>query len=182
MNISNLRPGQTFPLIILPLLGGGEADISKPTGKHDWKLVLVYRGKHCPLCTNYLRELESHREAFSDIGIDVIAVSADSEARATVQLSEIDASYPVAYGLSQAQMKALNLYISGIQNGIDVEGPFAEPGLFIINHEGKLQLVDTSNVPFSRPDLGKIAGGMKWLRSQTPAFPINGTHTEFQAT
>lgn len=179
MNTPTLRPGQTFPSIILPLLGGGEADISKPTGKHDWQLVLVYRGKHCPLCTNYLQELESNRQAFSDIGIDVIAVSADSEARATAHLADIDANFSVAYGLSQKHMKALNLYISGIQNGIDVEGPFAEPGLFIINHEGKLQLVDISNVPFSRPDLGNIAGGMKWLRSQTQKFPINGTHTEF---
>jgi len=178
MNTTTLRPGQTFPSIILPLLGGGETDISKPTGKHDWQLVLVYRGKHCPLCTNYLQELENNRQAFSDIGIDVIAVSADSEARATAQLAEVNTTYPVAYGLSQAHMKALNLYISGVQNGMDVEAPFAEPGLFIINHEGKLQLVDISNVPFSRPDLGNIAGGMNWLRSQTPAFPINGTHTE----
>lgn len=177
MKTDVLSPGEVFPSIILPLLDGGRVDIAKPTGKHDWKLVLVYRGKHCPLCTNYLLELESNRIAFSNIGIDVIAVSADSEARAIAQLGEIDTTYPVAYGLSQKQMKSLNLYISGPQNGMDVEGPFAEPGLFIINHDGKLQLVDTSNVPFSRPNLGNIAAGMKWLRSQTQEFPINGTHT-----
>lgn len=176
MSTSSLRPGQTFPSIILPLLGGGEADISKPSDSHDWKLVLVYRGKHCPLCTNYLQELEDVREEFSAIGIDIIAVSADSEARATAHLSEVDNQYPVAYGLNQDQMQSLGLYISGLQNGMDVEAPFAEPGLFIINHDGKLQLVDISNVPFSRPDLRKVVGGMTWLRSQTQAFPINGTH------
>lgn len=176
MNRSNLQPGQTFPSIVLPLLGGGETDISKPRGDHDWKLVLVYRGKHCPLCTNYLQELENVREEFSGIGIDIIAVSSDSETRATTHLAEIETQYPVAYGLNLEQMKTLGLYISGPQNGMNVEGPFAEPGLFIINDQGKLQLVDISNVPFSRPNLSNIAGGMKWLRGQTQEFPINGTH------
>jgi peroxiredoxin len=176
MNTSNLRPGQIFPPIKLPLLGGGEADIAKPIGDHDWKLVLVYRGKHCPLCTNYLQELENIREELSEIGIDIIAVSADSETRAAAHLAEINTEYPVAYGLNQEQMKDLGLYISGPQNGMNVEGPFAEPGLFIINHEGKLQLVDISNVPFSRPSLSNIVGGMKWLRGQTQEFPINGTY------
>lgn len=176
MNTTNLRAGQTFPSMILPLLGGGEADIAKPGSGHDWKLVLVYRGKHCPLCTDYLHTLESLRKQFSGIGIDVIAVSADSESRASTHFAEINHEYPVAYDLNLAQMKALGLYISGPQNGTDVERPFAEPGLFIINEHGELQLVDISNVPFSRPDLSNILGGMKWLRSQTQEFPINGTH------
>lgn len=176
MNITGLKAGQDFPSIVLPLLGGGEIDISKPSDNHDWKLVLVYRGKHCPLCTNYLQELESVREELSEIGIDVIAVSADSEVRANTHLGEVNRQYPVAYGLTQKNMKALGLYISGPENGMDVESPFAEPGLFIINDEGKLQLVDISNVPFSRPDLNKITGGMKWFRGQTQVFPINGTY------
>ncbi len=82
----NIAPGKAFPEITLPLLGGGEADISKPSGDHDWKLVVVYRGKHCPLCTNYLAHLNQLRDGFSKIGVDVIAISTDSEARAVAQM------------------------------------------------------------------------------------------------
>lgn len=177
MSTSTLGPGQAFPPLILPLLDGGQVDISKPTGQHDWKLILVYRGKHCPLCNSILAELERTRQEFSEISINVVAVSADSKARARTQLADIKHHYPVAYDLSEVQMKALGLHISGIQNGMDVERPFAEPGLFIVNREGNVQLIDISNVPFSRPSLQRIAAGMKWLRSQTQTFPINGTHS-----
>ena len=176
MHTSLLAPGQDFPSIMLPLLDGEPTDISKPAGQHDWKLILVYRGKHCPLCSLQLAELENTREQFSEIGIDVMAVSADSQARAQAHLAEVDRNYPVAYDLSQLQMKSLGLHISGIQNGTDVERPFAEPGLFIVDQDGKLQMIDVSNVPFSRPNLSSVAAGMKWLRGQEVPFPINGSY------
>lgn len=176
MNTSPLTPGQDFPAIVLPVLGGEPTDISKPTGKHDWKLMLVYRGKHCPLCSMQLAELEQTRGQFSEIGIDVMAISADSHALAQTHLAEVDRNYPVAYELSQSQMKSLGLHISGTQNGSNVERPFAEPGLFIVDHDGKLQMIDISNVPFSRPNLSSVAAGMKWLRGQEVPFPINGSY------
>lgn len=175
MTNSTPVPGQNFPVITLPLLDGGHTDISKPIGSNDWKLILIYRGKHCPLCTDYLVELETVREEFSEIGIDIIAISADSKDRASSHFTNINRQYPVAYDLSQEQMKALGLHISGPQNGTNVERPFAEPGLFIIDQNGKVQLVDISNVPFARPNLKSVASGMKWLRSRTQEFPINGT-------
>lgn len=171
-----IAPGKAFPEITLPLLGGGEADISKPSGDHDWKLVVVYRGKHCPLCTNYLAHLNQLRDGFSKIGVDVIAISTDSEARALAQMEDVNPNYPVGYGLTLDQARELGLYISGVRNGMDVEAPFAEPGLFVVNDEGNLQLVDTSNVPFARPDLQSVLNGLTWLRSQTTKFPVNGTH------
>ncbi len=176
MTKNALIPGQDFPSITLPLLNGGEVELSQPQSGHDWKLILVYRGKHCPLCSHYLAELESVRAQFEDNGIDVIAVSADSKVRAEAQLAEINHQFPVAYDLNQSQMKFLGLHVSGIKNGMDVERPFSEPGLFVVNEEGKLQLVDISNVPFARPSLSNVAGGLKWLRSQSQKFPINGTH------
>ncbi|WP_171207979.1 MULTISPECIES: redoxin domain-containing protein [unclassified Ruegeria] len=173
---SKLEAGQPFPAVTVPLLNGGEADLSKPADGHDWKMIVVYRGKHCPLCTNYLAELESLRDGFSKIGIDVAAVSTDSEERASDQMAQVKPSYPVGYGLSLEKARELGLYISGVQNGMNVEAPFAEPGLFIVNEEGNLQLVDTSNVPFARPSLESVLRGMTWLRGQSMKFPVNGSH------
>lgn len=175
---SKLAAGNAFPAITLPLLGGGQTDIATPTAGHDWKLIVVYRGKHCPLCTRYLAQLEQLRVGFSKIGIDVIAVSTDSEARATTQMADVNPNYPVGYGLSLDQARDLGLYISGVRNGMDVEAPFAEPGLFVVNDEGNLQLMDISNVPFARPDLQSVLSGLTWLRSQAVKFPVNGTYDQ----
>lgn len=171
-----LAAGEAFPAITLPSLGGGDVEIATPAKGHDWKMVVVYRGKHCPLCTQYLAKLDQLREGFSNIGVDVVAISTDSQERATAQIDLVKPSYPVGYGLSLDQARELGLYISGVRNGMDVEAPFAEPGLFIVNEEGNLQLIDTSNVPFARPDLQSILNGLTWLRGQTTKFPINGTH------
>ena len=73
-------------------------------------------------------------------------------------------------------MRTLGLYVSGPRNGMDVEGPFAEPGLFVVNDQGRLQIVDISNVPFARPSLTSLVKGIRFLRGLSGDFPVNGTH------
>lgn len=160
-----------------PCSQGGQRDISKPQDGLDWMLIVVYRGKHCPLCTTYLRELNAALTDLNALGVDVIAVSADSKVRAADQTMDIGPEYDVAYGLTTDQMQALGLYVSGPRNGIDVEAPFAEPGLFVVDDSGLVQIVDISNVPFARPDLRWIAKGIGFRRGPMKDAPINGTYT-----
>lgn len=49
----------------------------------------VYRGRHCPLCTRYLNQLAEYKEHFAQAGVDIIAVSADSEAQMRQQLTQV---------------------------------------------------------------------------------------------
>ncbi|QHQ36088.1 peroxiredoxin-like family protein [Algicella marina] len=176
MTRENLAAGSPLPAITLPLLGGGERLLSSPKNGFDWMLVIVYRGKHCPLCTKYLLELNAILPDLNALGVDVIAVSADSEARATEQMAEVSPAFDVAYGLTIAQMQALGLYISGPRNGLDAEAPFAEPGLFVLDETGSVQIVDISNVPFARPDLNWIAKGIGFRRGPMKDAPTNGTY------
>ena len=97
--------GDLFPSISLNTLNHGNVEIGKPTGDKDWQMVVVYRGKHCPMCTNYMRQLEQLKDRFYDIGIHIIAVSADPETKALAHNQEMGLSFPVAYGLSIEQMK-----------------------------------------------------------------------------
>ncbi|PRW58213.1 thioredoxin peroxidase [Chlorella sorokiniana] len=46
---SKLKPGVALP-------HGGRVEIGAPTGR--WQLVVVYRGKHDPLCVTYLAALQ----------------------------------------------------------------------------------------------------------------------------
>ena len=121
MTSRNLRAGSTFPAMTLPLLRGGERDLSKAENGFDWTIVVVYRGKHCPICVSYLQSLNTALPELNKLGVDAVAVSADTLERATIQMAEVSPKFDVAYGLTVAQMNELGLFISGPRNGIDVE-------------------------------------------------------------
>ncbi len=168
-------PGAAFPPTLVPLLGGGTHELGAREGRDHWKLIVVYRGLHCPVCTRYLTQLNAILPDLEALSIDVVAVSADSAERAAKHMAQVNPAFAVAHDLSVAQMQALGLYISGPRNGMDVERPFAEPGLFVVNEEGDVRIADISNVPFARPELQSLLGGLKFLRGMTSTFPTNGT-------
>ena len=176
MHANKPKPGQAFPKITVSQVGGGALDLGARSAEGNWKLLVVYRGKHCPVCTRYLNDVNAIVPTLTELGVEVAAVSADSEARAQEQLANVNPSFPVGYGLSIPQMEELGLYISSPRHGIDVEGPFAEPGLFLIDHTGELRVVDISNVPFARPDLQSLVKGITFLRGMTGEYPANGTY------
>lgn len=175
MSALKFEAGATFPNILVQTLEGKDITLGKPEGRYDWKMVVVYRGKHCPLCTRYLNVLETLVEEYKNIGIDVIAVSADSETQARQHKEELKISYPLAYDLSPEQMQTLGLYISTPRSEQETDHPFAEPALFVINHEGKVQVLDMSNGPFARPDLNVLLQGLKFIRNPNNNYPIRGT-------
>ncbi len=56
----------------------------------------------------------------------------------------------------------------------ETDRPFAEPGLFVINADERIQIIDISNAPFARPDLQGIANGINFIRGND--YPVRGTH------
>ncbi len=164
--------GERLPDITVRQLGGGKLRLGVPDDDHDWQLVVVYRGKHCPICKTYLAELERLAPEFAKAGVGVVVISGDPEDRASSFANEIGVSLPVGYDLTVDQMKALGLYVSEPRSDKETGRPFAEPGVFVINAEGLLQVVDISNAPFARPDLASLAKGLKFIRDND--YPIRG--------
>lgn len=176
MSAMKLDAGASFPKFEVAKFGGGILNVGMPSGDHDWQLVIVYRGKHCPICTRYLNTLNELLPKFNALGVDVIAVSADTEDRATIQLDGIKPEFAVGYDMSIAQMQSLGLYISDPRSEAESDRPFPEPGLFMINEKGKIQIIDISNAPFARPDLNVILGGAGFVRNPENNYPIRGMH------
>ena len=111
---------------------------------------------------------------FHDQGVDVVIASGDLEEKARAMADECAPTLPMGYGLSIAQMMALGLYVSDPRSPKETDRPFAEPGLFVINDQGTIQMVDVSNAPFLRPDLDKVLSGITFIRAND--YPIRGTH------
>ncbi|MBM1815418.1 peroxiredoxin-like family protein [Pseudosulfitobacter pseudonitzschiae] len=171
--MNTLDAGMPFPQIQMNTVGGGTRTLGKAHNGHDWQLVVVYRGLHCPICKRYLSQLQEMASAFYDQKVEVIVVSADPLEKAQKMVEEQALELPVAYDLSPEQMAQLGLYISDPRSPQETDRPFAEPGTFLVNGDGNLQIVDVSNAPFARPDLDALLRGITFVREKD--YPVRGT-------
>jgi peroxiredoxin len=167
---TKLAAGGPFPAVSVPRLGGGEI---APSAMQGWRLVVVYRGRHCPLCKIYLKTLDGLLEAFEGASVSVVALSGDPEEKAAADVAEHGWRFPVGYGMSVPQMRELGLYVSEPRSPQETDRPFPEPGLFLVNPDGKVQIVDISNAPFARPDLAGVLRGARLIQERS--YPIRGT-------
>ena len=179
MHSQKLQAGSPFPTITLQPLNGEAIELSPQHNSSDWTLLVIYRGQHCPLCTQYLNELQQHASTLSEAGVKVIALSADSKAQLKAHQQALHVNFPIAYGLTLEQMQALGLYISKPRSEEETDHYFAEPALFVINQDNQLQIVELANNPFIRPNLTLFVAGIQWLRDPNNNYPIRGT---FQAS
>ncbi len=174
MQAFKLAAGDTFPEVTVSTLKHGDVALGEADAPNDWKLVIVYRGKHCPLCAKYLTQLKDFTGKLAELKVDLLAVSADPIEKVQEQMADLEPTYKVGYGLSIEQMRSLGLYISDPRSPQETDRPFAEPGVFLINDQGTVQMIDISNAPFSRPDLEALVSGIEFIRSND--YPIRGTH------
>ena len=86
------------------LLQGGKIELGAPTGR--WQMIVVYRGKHCPVSKNYLASLQQIYYELDELGVEVIAVSGDGRERAEAFVSP---QQPESLLLSKLNTLALNL-------------------------------------------------------------------------
>jgi len=174
MGTKKLSSGGRLPEFTLSLVGGGKVTLGKAQKEGNWQLVFVYRGQHCPVCKQYLTKLESLKDKFLATKAEIVAVSGYPEGKAVKMVETNGLTFPVAYGLSIQQMQELGLYISLPRSPQETDQPFAEPGMFAVNTSGKVQLIDISNTPFNRSDLGELVETVEWIQEND--YPIRGTY------
>ena len=169
-------PRSQAPELSVPLLSGGTWSLadSKPEA---FTIVVFYRGKHCPICKTYLKEIDALIDQATGQGIEVIAVSMDGEDRARDTLSEIETEkLRIGYAMDEATARAWDLYISSAREGSAEPTVFSEPGLFVIDPAGKVFFAQTQSAPFTRPDFAKLLGGLKFVVENN--YPSRGDLTK----
>ncbi|NKW78858.1 AhpC/TSA family protein, partial [Rhodobacteraceae bacterium R_SAG7] len=107
-----LIPRQKTPDLTLPLLGGGQFDLASEASERG-TVICFYRGLHCPICANYLKEFEKRVADFAERGVKTIAISSDGEERTRQMAEKIEAeNLRFAYDLPLSVAKDWGLYIS----------------------------------------------------------------------
>jgi len=168
---TKLTPDALVPTLSLPLVGGGTFTLNENAPDH-FTMVVFYRGLHCPVCKTYLEKLNGLAQGYSDAGFDTVAVSVNDAEVAEKTVSEWDiGNLKIAYGLTEEGARNWGLWVSRSikESEADV---FCEPGLAWVRPDGRLYLIDISNMPWARPDL-------EFLLSKTPmaierGYPARG--------
>jgi len=174
-----LIPRQKVPDLNLKTLSGNAFDLGND-GSERGTVVCFYRGLHCPICANYLTELEKRTSEFAERGVSTIAISTDDEDRARQMAEKIGASeLRFAYGLSLAKAREWGLYISTGRGktSIGIEEPdlFAEPGLFMISPDQTLYYGSVQTMPFVRPHFSELVGALDFAIEKN--YPARGEYT-----
>jgi len=169
-----LMPRQKTPDLSVQTLDSGVFTLSDAQAERG-TLVCFYRGLHCPICANYLKDLEARIDEFAERGVEVIAISSDTEERARAMADKIGAEkLRVGYGLPLEKAREWGLYISTSRGktsiGIEEPALFSEPGLFLISPGQTLYYASVQTMPFVRPHFSELVGALDFaIKNDYPA-------------
>ena len=163
---TKLTPDAAVPPLSLPLVGGGTFTLNAARPK-NFTMVVFYRGLHCPVCKSYLEKLNALAEGYASAGFDVVVASMNDEALAEQTVADWNiGNLKVAYGVSEETARAWGLWVSTSIKDAEAD-MFCEPGMAWVRPDGRLYMIDISNMPWARPDL-------EFLLSKVPMAVDNG--------
>ncbi|WP_194850306.1 peroxiredoxin-like family protein [Nonlabens antarcticus] len=166
-----MKPQEKVPSLHVDLINDTKWSMEKQD-PDKYTMIIFYRGLHCPICKKQLESLKDNMNEFIDRGVNVIAVSMDSEKRAKQAGEEWDIeSIPVGFEMTEKQAREWGLYLS---KGIGDTEPdlFSEPGLFLIKKDGTLYSSSVQTMPFARPAFEDVLKAIDFIEDKS--YPARG--------
>ncbi len=162
-----LFPRQPVPGLEVKTVGGGTWTLAEQSPK-NFTMIVFYRGLHCPICGNYMRDLQRKMADFAELGVEIIAISSDTQARAEQAVTDWKVEgIPFGYGLDLDKAREWGLFISTSRGktsvGIEEPALFSEPALYLVRPNGELYFGTVQTMPFARPNFGDILNAVKFV-------------------
>ena len=102
-------------------------------------------------------------EEYEAAGVSIVAISANDEATAEETVKEWGLeALTIGYGLDMETAKRWGLFISSAAKDNE-PAHFVEPGLFVVEPDGKLYCSVVQTMPFARPPAKAFLGTLKWI-------------------
>ena len=170
LKIKMIKPREKTPDLSIDLVNDTTWKLSDQSPE-SFTMIVFYRGKHCPVCKTQLEELQKKLNKFTERGINVIAISSDTETVAKETYKEWDIpEIPVGFDFPIEEARKWGLFIS---EGIKKEPKhFTEPGLFILTSEQTLYWESIQSMPFGRPSFNDVLGGIDYILKE--GYPARG--------
>ena len=165
-----IQPRTKTPNLEVNLINGSSWRLSEQSPE-NFTLIVFYRGLHCPICKTYLEELQKNISKFIDKGVNVLALSSDTEEKANEAFDKWDmGDIPLGYNFPIEEARKWGLYISkGIKKEPDT---FIEPGLFLIKPDQSLYFSSVQTMPFARPDFKDVLSAISFVLKED--YPARG--------
>ena len=162
-----LIPRKPVPGLEVPTLAGETWKLAERKPE-NFTMIVFYRGLHCPICSNYMRDLDRKLGDFEALGVEVIAISTDDRER-TRQTKESWGleKTAIGYDLGIEKARQWGLYISSGRGktsaGIEEPPLFNEPGVFLVRPDGDLYAALIGSMPFARPHFSEILKALQFI-------------------
>ena len=162
-----LTPRKPVPGLEVPTLAGETWKLAERKPE-NFTMIVFYRGLHCPICSNYMRDLDRKLGDFAAHGVAVIAISPDDRARTrpTKGSGGLEKTGN-GYDLGIEKARQWGLYISSGRGktsaGIEEPPLFNEPGVFLVRPDGDLYAALIGSMPFARPHFSEILKALQFI-------------------
>jgi peroxiredoxin len=153
--MSTMKPRTKTPDLEFKTVDGDTWRLADQKPK-NFTMIVAYRGLHCPICKNYLRDLDRNKGEFDKRGVEVVVVSSDDRERAEAAKRDWEIqNLTVGYGLGIDKAREWDLFVSTGRGktsaGIEEPPVFNEPGLFLVRPDQTLYASNIVTMPFTRP-------------------------------
>ena len=174
--MSTTKPRSETPDLEFETVGGGTWRLSDQNPE-NFTMIVAYRGLHCPICKNYLRDLDRMKGDFEKRGVEIVVVSSDERERAEEAKRDWElANLTVGYGLDIDKAREWGLFVSTGRGktSIGIEEPplFNEPGLFLVRPDKTLYASNIVTMPFTRPRFKDVLGSLDVIIEKN--YPARG--------
>ena len=165
--MNKLIPRQPVPSLTIQTLSGRQWKIDAQHPQH-FTMIVFYRGLHCPVCRSYISELNRLVDEFNQRGVEVIAISSDTQARAreTAENWRLD-KLEIGFELDFKTAYQWGLFVSSSRGktsiGIEEPARFSEPGIFLVRPDGTLYWSAVQTMPFARPHFKEILTALDFV-------------------
>ena len=174
--MATLKPRMKTPELEVDTLDDGKWRLSaqKP---ENFTMIVAYRGLHCPICRPYISGLDRMVEEFAKRGVEVIAISTDTQERAKQTKDQWKLkNLRIGFGLSIPNAREWGLYISTSRgktsSGVVEPDQFNEPGLFLVKPDQTLYASSVATMPFARPHFDEILNAIGFVVDKD--YPARG--------
>lgn len=166
-----IKPRSKTPNLALDLINDTHWKLADQDPE-KYTLLVFYRGMHCPVCKKYLENLTQKMDQFVEKGVNLIAISMDSEEKAKKTGEDWKiTSLPIGFELSEKDAKKWGLYLS---KSISEKEPdiFSEPAVFLVKPDQTLYFSAIQSMPFARPNFEDILNAINFIQEKD--YPARG--------
>jgi peroxiredoxin len=159
---SSLSPGDPFPPLVISVSDGAPMKLPEAVAG-QYAVVLVFRGSWCPYCNAQLRAFERARDRLEQLGVRIVALSADDETATRALIEKHGLGFPVGHSADVDEVQA------ALGASVDPDRQYLQSTGFVLDPTGHVIVSVYSSGAIGRLLPDDVIGLIRYLAADTSA-------------